>query len=149
MALNYSRSYVAATILVGLMAQPLMCGASGSQAADEDSKDLDCSGAPDQRTSWLCAKRDFAALDTQLNAVYRKLKSSLNKDDAQRLVVAQRAWLTYVNADCLFSPGPPPNAKGTFSAFPNTLYALQHQNCQNGHWETRLKILQQDVLDLP
>jgi len=149
MALKRPASRLVAFILVYLIAQPSVFGATTQPPADEDSKGLDCSGAPDQRTSWLCAKRDFAALDAQLNTVYQQLKGRLNKDDVGRLVEAQRAWLAYVKADCLFSPGPPPNATGNFSASPNTLYELQHLNCQNGHWETRLKILQQDDLDLP
>jgi uncharacterized protein YecT (DUF1311 family) len=127
---------------------PSFC-AVAEQPVGASEEQLDCSGAPDQRTSYLCQQQEFDEVDAKLNAAYKKLKGKLGKDDAKRLVDAQRAWLEYVKADCLFSPGPPPREKdNAFAAFPDTLYSLQLTNCRLDHWQTRLKILEQDNLDM-
>jgi len=132
------------TCLIGLSSAT---GAVAQQANDAAPQQLDCSDAPPQGIALLCAQQDFEEVDTKLNAVYQKLKAKRDKDDAKRLVDAQRAWLAYVKADCLFSVGDPPPIDTVGSA--STLHGLQLTNCKLGHWTARLKILEQYAQDTP
>ena len=51
--------------------------------------------------------QDFAKADTALNAAYREVENRLadDADGKARLVAAQRAWLTFRDAECRFQSG--------------------------------------------
>jgi len=50
-----------------------------------------------------CVNKEFAHYDQVLNQHYKKLMSKLNKNGKQKLIIAQRAWLDFLNKDCEFS----------------------------------------------
>ncbi len=58
-----------------------------------------------------CMKAEYEVVDKELNDVYRKLKKSLlvdqigGKELDKRLVTAQRAWLTFRDANCDLQAG--------------------------------------------
>ena len=41
--------------------------------------------------------------DAKLNTVYKKIVASLGRDDAQKLKLAQRAWLKFRDLDCAWA----------------------------------------------
>ncbi|WP_408608265.1 lysozyme inhibitor LprI family protein [Caballeronia insecticola] len=49
-----------------------------------------------------CADAKRKAADDKLNATYRALLSKISKDGAEKLRTAQRAWITWRNAQCEF-----------------------------------------------
>src|SRR5690606_26589281 len=65
----------------------------------------DCADAKDQATMNECAARSFKASDARLNTLYREIEQRLGTDaDARhRLVAAQRAWVSFRDAECGFS----------------------------------------------
>jgi uncharacterized protein YecT (DUF1311 family) len=65
----------------------------------------DCANATDQTTLNECADAAFKKSDAELNALYKKIEQRLkDNDEARKLLVgAQRAWLTFRDADCGFS----------------------------------------------
>ena len=48
----------------------------------------------------LCASYRWTEQDVRLDAVYRRLRAQVGKDDLPALVHAQRAWLAYRDAQC-------------------------------------------------
>jgi len=67
--------------------------------------DEDCSGQATQLEMNACASRNFDAADAALNAAYREIVSRLGGDEATRVLLrdAQRAWVTFRDAECRFS----------------------------------------------
>jgi uncharacterized protein YecT (DUF1311 family) len=49
-----------------------------------------------------CETWNLLKADDQLNANYQKLLKSLNQESAQQLKTAQRAWMAYRDANCLY-----------------------------------------------
>ncbi|CAE6825650.1 hypothetical protein R75465_06032 [Paraburkholderia aspalathi] len=47
-----------------------------------------------------CARNNFELSDKQLNGAYRVLASKLQREDAQMLLTAQRAWVAYKEKTC-------------------------------------------------
>ena len=47
-----------------------------------------------------CARNNFELSDKQLNGAYRTLASKLQREDAQMLLTAQRAWVAYKEKTC-------------------------------------------------
>ena len=45
------------------------------------------------------AAADFRKADTQLNAIYGKVKAALDAEAQEKLKVAQRAWITFRDAE--------------------------------------------------
>jgi uncharacterized protein YecT (DUF1311 family) len=65
----------------------------------------DCSHASDQATLTACANASFKASDAELNSVFRQIEGRLAHDEHAKglLVSAQRAWITFRDAECAFS----------------------------------------------
>jgi len=77
-----------------------LAGPSRAMAAE-------CDGSGNQMELNACAARDYAASDVLLNQTYRKMTTRLrqhsqSKRDAELLKIAQRAWLTFRDAQCAF-----------------------------------------------
>ncbi len=47
-----------------------------------------------------CLAKARDAADAKLNAAYKQLRSRLDAADGQRLIVAQRLWIQYRDANC-------------------------------------------------
>ncbi|WP_232844953.1 lysozyme inhibitor LprI family protein [Paracoccus onubensis] len=64
-----------------------------------------CEDAADQATMTECAQKAYQASDAELNRIYQQIEHRLN-DDADRrelLAQAERAWITFRDAECSFS----------------------------------------------
>ena len=65
----------------------------------------DCASAMDQSAMNECADKAYKKSDAELNALYKQIKQRLkdNADATKLLVAAQRAWVTFRDAECKFS----------------------------------------------
>ncbi|MCV9961227.1 lysozyme inhibitor LprI family protein [Pararhizobium sp. BT-229] len=100
-----------------------------TQAAD------DCANASDQATMNICAGDSFKKSDKQLNELYKQIEARL-KDDADTtklLVSAQKAWISFRDAECTFS------ASGVAQG---TAYPMIYAMCLDGLTQSRVKDLQ-------
>jgi uncharacterized protein YecT (DUF1311 family) len=64
-----------------------------------------CDDAQSEADMRVCADKAYEASNAELNALYRKIQKRLadDKDTGQLLVKAQRAWLSFRDAECAFS----------------------------------------------
>ncbi|HEH9431824.1 TPA: DUF1311 domain-containing protein [Aeromonas sobria] len=53
----------------------------------------------------ICAMQDYTKADAELNAAYKTLVATLDKDQLGRLKTAQRAWITFRDAQCRYEAG--------------------------------------------
>ncbi|MEP3231812.1 MAG: lysozyme inhibitor LprI family protein [Hyphomicrobiales bacterium] len=110
------------------------------------SDDLDCSNPQNQSVMNRCAFLDFEAADVELNAIWpaaRKANATFAeylpdnlKADAQALLEAQRAWITFRDAHC--ASVALPNAGGT-------IYPLIYNSCRAGVTRQRTEQLRELV----
>ncbi len=73
----------------------------------------DCKAPETQADMTICAGKDYEKADKQLNAEYQKLRKLLTERDkaadadgkgaTDALVTAQRAWVTFRDANCALS----------------------------------------------
>jgi len=66
----------------------------------------DCANALDQQAMNQCADRNYRQSDATLNALYGQIGRRLENGDAdtrKRLVMAQRAWIGFRDAECNFA----------------------------------------------
>lgn len=94
----------------------------------------DCANASDQATMNQCAGQAFKAADKELNALYQQVTGRL-KDNPERkklLVNAQRAWISFRDAECKFS------ASGVAGG---SVYPLIYSVCLTGMTKTRVEAL--------
>lgn len=66
----------------------------------------DCNHATDQSTLNRCADEELDAADARLNSTYKALTRQLEEADLERLKQAQRAWISYRDAQCAFESEP-------------------------------------------
>ncbi|MBV7483876.1 lysozyme inhibitor LprI family protein [Bordetella sp. BOR01] len=80
----------------------LLAHGAQAQAAQPD-----CANAQDQASMSACAAADYKKADAALNAAYKQAAARLkdDKDQHQRLVAAQRAWIAFRDAECAFATG--------------------------------------------
>jgi uncharacterized protein YecT (DUF1311 family) len=89
----------------------LMLAQAGASAAESA---IDCDNAQTQTEMNICAAREFAASDAELNAQWEKTAAAMKALDAEldretdkqlghydTLLEGQRAWLTFRDAQCL------------------------------------------------
>jgi uncharacterized protein YecT (DUF1311 family) len=62
----------------------------------------DCYDSPVQADLNACADAAFKAADAQLNAAYAAVRQRLSDDGQKRLRDAERAWMAYRDAECMF-----------------------------------------------
>lgn len=92
----------------------------------------------DQRSMNLCSSYRLRVLDDELNHLYKQQLSRLKgSPDAKRLVLAQRAWLKYIEADCLYQAGPAEDS--------GSIWPVQYGNCMSTHLRDRIRLLQSFV----
>lgn len=80
---------------------------SSAQAAEPQ---VDCEDPMTQMAMNICSGRDYKAADRELNAVWKKASARAKEWDAEvgdgtqhrELLAAQRAWLTFRDAQCSF-----------------------------------------------
>lgn len=62
----------------------------------------DCADPQNQQEINRCAGNGYAAADAELNSVFKQLVSRIGKNWAPPLRAAQRAWVTFRDAECEF-----------------------------------------------
>lgn len=97
---------------------------------------VDCANASDQATMNQCAGQDFKAADKELNAVYQQITGRLkdNPEGKKLLVSAQRAWVGFRDAECMFS------ASGVAGG---SVYPLIYSNCLTSVTNVRVEALKE------
>ena len=82
----------------------------------------DCATAMDQRTMNECADKSYGKSDAELNALYKLIKQRLkdDTDTTKLLVAAQRAWVSFRNAECKFS---------TLAVSSGSVYPMIYSGC--------------------
>ena len=75
----------------------LLAGASVARAQECDRSD------DSQQMMNICAGEDYQAADARLNKAYQDLIGSDDADGKRLLQVAQRAWITFRDAECAHS----------------------------------------------
>jgi uncharacterized protein YecT (DUF1311 family) len=89
----------------------------------------------DQLSMNLCSGHEYQILDTKLNGLYRQVLSKVHGSPReQRLIAAERAWLKYVEADCLYQNGPREES--------GTIWPLQQYECLSAHTRQRIALLE-------
>ncbi|MGL6547688.1 lysozyme inhibitor LprI family protein [Aeromonas hydrophila] len=111
----------------------LLLAVSTVQASD------DCIEPMTQAAMNICAMQDYTKADAELNAAYRKLVATLDKDQLGRLKTAQRAWITFRDAQCRYEAG-------VYEG--GTIAPLVHSSCLTNLTELRTKDLN-TLLDQP
>ncbi|WP_051234078.1 lysozyme inhibitor LprI family protein [Halomonas halocynthiae] len=71
-----------------------------------NAQSAECNHAVDQSTLNRCADQEFEAADARLNTTYKVLAQQLDAASLERLRQAQRAWVSYRDAQCAFESGP-------------------------------------------
>ena len=83
---------VGSVVLLAIVAgQPI-----GYVSAESDP----CSNAANQRELTECVAQEYMKADEKLNAVYKPLLTSLDREHQVKLKAAQRAWITFRDAEC-------------------------------------------------
>jgi len=86
----------------------------------------------------FCSGYDYKVKDAKLNDLYKQQMSRIKgTNDEKRFINAEKAWLKYVEADCLYQVGPREES--------GTIWALLENNCKISHFEQRIKLLQSFV----
>jgi uncharacterized protein YecT (DUF1311 family) len=70
--------------------------ANGDMSAGSDP----CANAANQRELTECVAQEYMNADGKLNDVYEPLLTSLDREHQLKLKAAQRAWITFRNAEC-------------------------------------------------
>jgi uncharacterized protein YecT (DUF1311 family) len=102
------------------------------QEAIEQEAIQDCDA--NQTNMNLCSYRGYKALDDELNLLYKaQLERLKGTKDAKRLINAQKAWLKYIEADCLYQNGPREES--------GTIWPRDQNWCLSDHLRQRIKLL--------
>ena len=91
-----------------------------------------CANASDEAALNQCASTSLKASDGELNTLYRQIQKRVNgdADKTKLLVAAQRAWVTFRDAECNFSSA---------GVTGGTLYPLAVTQCRDGLTKDRIK----------
>ena len=71
-----------------------------ARAQHMNEKDSPCVGVVVTVELANCLSKARDAADSRLNAVYKRVRETLNATDAQRLITTQRLWIRYRDANC-------------------------------------------------
>jgi len=101
-----------------------------------DARALDCANAVTTPDMNECAAREQKVVEANLNRTYQQLLKDLNDPDSaatkKKLVVAQRAWVKFREADCA----------AVYEHYAGgTIRNLMHSGCMRGRAEQRIKEL--------
>jgi uncharacterized protein YecT (DUF1311 family) len=92
----------------------LLAGASIARAQECDRSD------DSQQMMNICAGEDYQAADARLNAAYQAQISSDDADDKRLLQAAQRAWISFRDAEC---------AHTTAASAGGSIHAMEVSQC--------------------
>ena len=109
--------------------------------------EVDCKDPMTQMAMNICAGRDYQKADRELNAVWKKASQRAKESDAamgdgtqhRELLAAQRAWLTFRDAQCSFEAN---QYRG------GSIMPLIRSTCLTALTEARTKQLR-DYLEFP
>ena len=104
----------------------LLAGASAARAQECDR------GDDSQQMMNICAAEDYQAADAKLNQAYQDLISSDDADDKKLLQVAQRAWISFRDAEC---------AHSTAASSGGSIHAMEVSQCLTRLTNDRIKQL--------
>ncbi|WP_210639715.1 MULTISPECIES: lysozyme inhibitor LprI family protein [unclassified Pseudomonas] len=92
----------------------------------------DCANATTQGEMNQCAAKENKAADSELNSLYKQITTRLkdNPEAKQMLVKAQRAWISFRDAECNFS------ASGVEGG---SVYPLIYSNCITDQTKARIE----------
>jgi uncharacterized protein YecT (DUF1311 family) len=92
---------------------PMLCGCVllvDAPTSNGQQPDVDCGNAQTQMAMNICSQRDYKEADAALNAQYKLTRDEMRETDKgasqatagaeDALVKAQRAWVTYRDAQC-------------------------------------------------
>lgn len=129
------RSTLAATFL--MMSIPALA---------QDEPQVDCNNAQTQVELNYCAHVDWEAADAELNATYKEVRKALAERDkdwtlggpkgTERLLDAQRAWITFRDAHCEVD---------SYSARGGSMQSMLYSGCLATLTRQRTKQLQELV----
>ncbi|NPT44624.1 DUF1311 domain-containing protein [Paraburkholderia sp. 1N] len=97
---------------------------------------IDCKNASDQASLNQCADLDYQAADKKLNETYSKLLKKVSPQGKPRLQKAERAWVTYRDAQCEFL---------TSSPTPYSAQPMIHSYCLSRLTEAQTKLLDEQL----
>ncbi len=115
------------TLNTGLIALglSLMASASSVQAAD-------CDSMSNQNAMNQCFSNEYKNSDAELNKLYKEIRSRLkdDADTAKLLVSAQKAWIAYRDAECVFTSA---------ASAGGSIYPMIVSQCRDGITRKRIK----------
>ena len=85
-----------------------------------------------QQMMTICAGEDYQAADARLNTAYQNLINSDDADGKRLLQVAQRAWITFRDAEC---------AHSTAASEGGSIHAMEVSQCLTRLTNDRIKQL--------
>jgi uncharacterized protein YecT (DUF1311 family) len=91
----------------------------------------DCDNAADQQAMSECVGKSYKKADADLNGLYKQIAQRLKSDPdtTKLLVAAQRAWVSFRDAECTFSAS---TSQG------GTIYPMVYASCLDGLTEKRI-----------
>ncbi len=105
-------------------------------AAATAAQAMDCAPgvARDQKSMNVCANEAYMKADAELNSLYKQITERLknNADTLKLLVEAEKAWLVFRDAECVFATSA--NAQGT-------VYPMIVSECREGVTSKRAEAL--------
>ena len=104
----------------------LLAGASVARAQECDR------GDDSQQMMNICAGEDYQAADARLNKAYQDLISSDDADSKRLLQAAQRAWITFRDAEC---------AHSTAASVGGSIHSMEVSQCLTRLTNDRIKQL--------
>jgi len=104
--------------------------------AQERASAADCSKLTTQMDLNFCEADNFAAADKDLNATYKALSSKLDAHELDQLKAAQRAWVTWRDAECVYQ---------TTDSEGGSIHSMEVSMCQTDLTTTRTKQLKAQI----
>ncbi|AGB43856.1 lysozyme inhibitor LprI family protein [Mesorhizobium sp. CO1-1-7] len=102
-------------------------------AASSAARGQECDRSDDsQQMMNICAGEDYQAADARLNAAYQALIGSDDADGKRLLQVAQRAWISFRDAEC---------AHNTAASQGGSIHAMEVSQCLTRLTNDRIKQL--------
>lgn len=87
-------------LILALAAAVLIGAAVCASAQTESNSEPGCDGSTYEMVE--CLKGKTASWDKRLNAAYQKLLKEIQPKQREQLRIAQRSWVQYRDANCLF-----------------------------------------------
>lgn len=87
-------------LILALAAAALIGAAVCASAQTESNSEPGCDGSTYEMVE--CLKGKTASWDKRLNAAYQKLLKEIQPKQREQLRIAQRSWVQYRDANCLF-----------------------------------------------